>query len=310
MKVAVTGVSGYLGQLVTSLLDTDPAVESILGLDIAASEFNSPKFTYKKADVRSADFEKILKNVDVVHHLAFIVEPPRGMPMATIDEINIRGSRRVFEGAVAAGVKKIVYASSIASYGAHHDNPSPLTEEHPLRPNPDWFYSRAKGEVEVLLDELQAKYPEMIVIRFRPPTFLGPTIKNPAGKMFLQRRLLCLGDVKLDICWDEDVAEAFRLALHYNESDSFNLSGEKPITMEEAGELLGKKLIKLKAGWVSPFVKLATRLKILPEGSVDWLDVGIAGSINVSAKKAREKLGWKPRYDSPSALLKFIESVN
>ena len=94
MKVALTGVSGYLGQIILPLLDKHQAVASILGLDIAPCPFRSPKYSFVTADLRTADFKNLLSGVDVLYHLAFVVEPPRGMTIETIDEINTLLSQR------------------------------------------------------------------------------------------------------------------------------------------------------------------------------------------------------------------------
>jgi UDP-glucose 4-epimerase len=308
MKVALTGVSGYLGQLILRLLDKHRGVESILGLDIAPCPFPSPKYAFETADMRTADFKTLLKDVDVLYHLAFVVEPPKGMTIKTIDEINIQGSKNVLRGALAAGVSKIIVASSIAAYGVHPDNPEVLTETSPLRPNADWYYSRAKGEIEAFLDALQEQHPETTIIRFRPSTFLGPSIRNPIGKQYLSRSLIGLKKgYRVDHCWDEDVAEAFVLALSYEKSDTFNLAGENPITLDDAARLLGKKMIYLNHGLVSFAVRIAAALGLVAPGLHDWVHVATRGSILVSANRAKEQLGWKPRFDSAGALLEFAK---
>jgi hypothetical protein len=51
MKVALTCVSGYLGQLILPLLDKHQGVDSILGLDIAPCPFDSPKCSFQAADI-------------------------------------------------------------------------------------------------------------------------------------------------------------------------------------------------------------------------------------------------------------------
>ena len=306
MKVALTGVSGYLGQLILPLLDKHEGVESILGLDIAPCPFHSPKCSFQTADMRFADFKGMLKGIDILLHLAFVVEPPKGMTIATIDEINIQGSKNVLKGAVAAGVSKIIVASSIAAYGVHPDNPEVLTEESPLRPNADWYYSRAKGEIEAFLDALQGQHPEITIIRFRPSTFLGPSIRNPMGKQYLSRSLVGLKKgYRIDHCWDQDVAEAFVLALSYNGSGTFNLAGGNPITLDDAGRLLAKKVIYLNHDLVSFVVRIAATLGLVPPGLRDWVDVAARGSILVSTDLAKERLGWKPRFDSAGALCEF-----
>jgi len=306
MKVALTGVSGYLGRLILPLLDRHRGVDSILGLDIVPCPFPSPKYRFETAEVRTADFKGMLKGIDVFYHLAFVVEPPKGMSIETIDEINIQGSKNVLHGAVAAGVSKIIVASSIAAYGAHPDNPEGLTEECPLRPNADWYYSRAKGQIETFLDDVQRRHPEILIIRFRPSTFLGPGIRNPVGKQYLSRSLIGLKkDYRIDHCWDKDVAEAFVLALCYDASGTFNLAGGNPITLDDAGRLLGKRVIYLHHGLVSFVVRIAAALGFVAQGMRDWVDVATRGSILVSADLAKERLGWKPRFDSAGALCEF-----
>jgi UDP-glucose 4-epimerase len=306
MKVALTGVSGYLGQLILPLLDKHQGVDSILGLDITPCAFDSPKCSFQVGDMRAADSKTLLKGVDVLYHLAFVVEPPKGMTLETIDEINIQGSKKVLEGAVAAGVSRIIVASSIAAYGAHPDNPEVLTEESPLRPNADWYYSRAKGKLEAFLDEVQEQHPEITIIRFRPSAFLGPSIRNPMGKQYLSRALIgTKKGYRIDHCWDEDVAEAFVLALSFPRSAIFNLAGGNPITLDDAARLLGNKVIYLNQGLVSFLVRMAIALGFAPQGLRDWVDVATRGSILVSADLAKEQLGWRPRFDSAGALREF-----
>ena len=65
----------------------------------------------------------------MVVHLAFMIMGGAAESRA----VNLEGSRNVFEAAVSAGAKRLVYASSVAAYGFHRDNPQPLTEEVPAR---------------------------------------------------------------------------------------------------------------------------------------------------------------------------------
>ena len=61
-------------------------------------------------------------------------------------EVNLDGSRNVFEAAVATPAsKRLVYASSVAAYGFHKDNPQPLTEDVPARGTDAHYYSRPEG---------------------------------------------------------------------------------------------------------------------------------------------------------------------
>lgn len=309
MRVAVTGSSGYLGQLVLRALDRDPAVKSVLGLDVQPSAFTSPRLRHRNADVRTADFRRHFEGCDAVYHLAFIVQAPRSMSLATVNEINIEGSRRVFEGAVAAGVPKIIHASSIAAYGAHLDNPTGLTEDFPLRPNPDWFYSRTKGDVERQLDALQRKHPDLIIIRFRPCIFIGPSTDNTMGRMFAAPLMfLVRGNDPVDLCWDADVVEAFRLGLHYDKSDAFNLTGADPRSLREYADLLKKTVVPVPETIFVSIARAANLLGLLPQSDFEWTKAMVGGAIITSSARARERLGWQPQYDAVGTALAFARA--
>ena len=73
MKVAITGVAGNLGRSVAWALAADPAVESILGLDLVAPSGRIPKLSYVQTDICNADCARLFEGLDVVFHLAFAV---------------------------------------------------------------------------------------------------------------------------------------------------------------------------------------------------------------------------------------------
>src|SRR6201999_2451386 len=80
------------------------------------------KVTYRRGDVLDRDsLTSLFEGADVVVHLAFSIFGGRGQTRRT----NLIGSRNVFAAARAAGVERLVYASSVAAYGFHRDNPQP-----------------------------------------------------------------------------------------------------------------------------------------------------------------------------------------
>lgn len=308
MDVAITGVSGFLGSSLARLLIDDPRVDSILGLDVRRPSIHHSKLKYQRADLRDADFSRLFQGIDVVYHLAFVVEPPRGLSRDDIDEINIQGSERVFHGALEARVPKIVYSSSIVAYGAHPDNPENLEESATLRPNPDWYYSRTKGKVEKLLDEIEKKHRDTIFIRFRPCVILGESDKNPFNFLRTAPILLCPDPaLRINFCWDEDVVEALRLALDYDQSGIFNLSGSGSLSIAEATSLIRLPLVRVQHDRLVFLAKSAAFLRLHPETQVDWYRSMFLGPLTISNERAIKLLGWKPRYDSRASLLAFVK---
>ena len=125
---------------------------------------------YVQGDVLDrAAVDAFVKGADVVVHLAFII-------FGGLEEsrsINLEGSRNVFEATVAAGAKRLVYASSVAAYGFHDDNPELLTEDIPPRGTDAFYYSAQKAELEsVLAGTLSGGATDAYV--FRPCIVAGP----------------------------------------------------------------------------------------------------------------------------------------
>src|SRR5690606_23038766 len=103
--------------------------------------------------------------------------------------VNVDGSARVFDAAVAAGAATLVHASSVGAY-----RPAPgqtVDESWPTDGLPTAGYGREKAYVERILDAVEARHPEVRVVRMRPAfifqrrsaseqrrLFLGPLVPN------------------------------------------------------------------------------------------------------------------------------------
>src|SRR5687768_12157131 len=123
--VAVTGAAGYLaGRLIDELCDDD-SIGKVLGFDVRVPDRSHPKLVFDSVDVRDPALEARLKGVDVLVHLAFVMDPIQDESF--MRDVNVNGSQNVFRCAGRAGVEKIVYTSSAVAYGAHPDNDVPLT---------------------------------------------------------------------------------------------------------------------------------------------------------------------------------------
>src|SRR5438128_11124568 len=173
LEVAVTGPTGEIGQAVVAALERSREVRRILGMarrpfDPAARGWR--KVFYRRGDVLGrAAVAALVEDVDVVVHLAFIIMGSASESRA----VNLEGSRNVFQSAVEARVGRLIYASSVAAYGFHGDNPQPLTEDVPARGTDAHPYSAMKAEVEMVLDQALAGSKTDAYV-FRPCIVAGP----------------------------------------------------------------------------------------------------------------------------------------
>lgn len=307
MRVAVTGISSYLARSLFPLLNADPSIEEIRGLDVKEPFFRSEKLSFIRCDIRDPGIAQHMKGCDTVIHLAYIVMPIRDETLA--DDININGSQNVFRAATTAGLNKIIHLSSVSAYGAWPDNPGIITEDHKIKGMPSFYYSRSKAEVELFLDKFEKEHYSMVVTRFRPCIFIGPAINNVIKNItnskilvqFLNHRNL------LQLVWDEDVAHAIHLALKGNFRGSFNLAGDGVITPKEMAKIMGARLLTLPYSLAYWAGKISWALKIGPLSS-GWIEC-MRYPIIVSSQKAKTVLGWNPTFDTTSAFRRLLETL-
>src|SRR5881394_2706923 len=241
MRVAVTGGSGQLGTLVLRRLADERSVKEIVALDVRPPLIVSGKLRDVRADVRDPKIAEMLSGCDAVVHLAFLVAKRGARELQ--DDVNVRGSANVFAAAVKAGVKQILYASSVAAYGVVPGLPVPVVEETPRTRQPGFWYACAKHDVEARLDELEREHPDLAVARLRPAILIGRRMEHQLGAA-LRRRLLPDGG-SLPLVWDEDAADGFLLALKSAARGAFNLSADEPLPARDLAAAAGMRVLRV-----------------------------------------------------------------
>jgi nucleoside-diphosphate-sugar epimerase len=152
----VTGGSGYIGgMLVKELLEGGHDVrvlDSLLhGQEDIASEQEQAGVQVIRGDIRDADArDRALKGADAVVHLAAIVgDPACARDPQVSDEVNVQATKELVADANAAGVAKLVFASTCSNYGRMADPTVPITEDGELRPVS--LYAEQKVGMEQLI---------------------------------------------------------------------------------------------------------------------------------------------------------------
>jgi nucleoside-diphosphate-sugar epimerase len=119
LTVAVTGPTGTFGFGLIPVLQGDDRVRRIVGIARRAFDpaaYGWTKMEYQRGDVRDPDaLRDAFGHADVVVHLAFLVTGAASSE--AIRSVNLDGTLNAFRAAAAAGVRRFVYASSVAAYG-------------------------------------------------------------------------------------------------------------------------------------------------------------------------------------------------
>ena len=294
MKIAVTGGSGQLGTLLLRRFLDDGKVKSVVSVDLRPPSLVAAKLRHVAADVRDPALEQHFAGCDAVVHLAFLVT--QWAPRATFDAINIGGSRNVFRAAAAAGVRHVLYASSVAAYGIVPGHPVPIVEDTPRVFQPDFPYPACKFQVEAFLDTFEKEHPDVLVTRFRPAALIGLRMEHRLGASLLAGRIPDVGGAPVPMVWDEDVADAFVLALKRGAGGAYILTAQEPAPAAELARATGLRLVRVPRALVVGLAKLSpvlARLGFGPTVDPAWIahaDV----SIVASSERARTVLGWTP----------------
>lgn len=316
LTVAVTGPTGTFGTALVPLLLAEPRVRRVVG--VARSAFDPASrgwdgLTYRQGDVRNEpDLRAAFAGADVVVHLAFLVV---GSDPEQSRAINVEGTVNAYRAAAEAGARRFVYASSIAAYGFHADNPVGITEEWPTRPADRLFYAQEKAELEeVLREEAAGGGPDLYLLR--PPIVLGPHAvggKLPGwlGRLFeaVPKRLppvpVPVPDLPLQVVHEDDVASALMACvLAEGPPGAYNIAADDVLSAADVVRELGGVPVPLPAGPAHAAARLAARVPGLPQPA-QWVEA-LAHPAVMDTTKAREELGWAPRSSAREALAQTL----
>ncbi|MGH2728242.1 MAG: SDR family oxidoreductase [Actinomycetota bacterium] len=303
--VAVTGVSGYLGRRTLMLLDADPSVERVVGIDVAEPLAGSPKLEFHQVDVRDARLAKVLPGVDALVHLAFQFDPIRDEEK--MRAVNVDGSRNVLEAVGATGVRKLIHVSSATVYGAHSDNDFPLTESSLLRANPEFSYAWHKLEAERMVEAFQEDHPDVVVTVLRPAIVFGPNVQNFISRMLEAPRVTTVKGYEppLQLVHEEDVAAAIHLALGSDLAGAFNVASDGWLTRDEVLGLTGKKRVELPEAVAFTLAERLWKVGVseAPPGELHFvMHPWVVDNAKLKAA------GWRPKHTNADALMEALEA--
>lgn len=169
MTTLVTGAPGWLGtRLVEKLVRQGRSVRCLVEPGMEPGTLNDLPVEIAHVDVRRpASLLKAMAGVDIVFHCAGVIHPKA---VSDLYAVNTRGTENMLRAAVAEGVGKFVYVSSISAQGVIDDDQL-MAEDQPCRPESD--YGRSKYLAEQLVTECRKTHGFATII-VRPPIMYGP----------------------------------------------------------------------------------------------------------------------------------------
>jgi len=256
MRIVVTGAAGFIGSHLSERLLA--AGHEVHGLDSftrfypraqkegnLAEAHRAPGFRLFEATAATPEgMAAAVAGADVVCHLAARPGVRGGTPHL-FEQANVRTTEAVLRAAGAAGVRRVVLASSSSVYGAAV---GPVAEDAPLRPLS--HYGRSKLRAERIAARMAGKLGvELVVLRYF--TVYGPrqrpdmAFSKFAAAALGGEAMPLLGDggQARDFTYVADACEATLRAVERGRPGAvYNVSGGRSATLAEAFGLLGEAL--------------------------------------------------------------------
>jgi UDP-glucose 4-epimerase len=309
--VAITGASGYIGARLLRKLEDEEGIRKLVAIDIQPPVAPIHNLAAYRKDVAEPIDEALLQHgVSTLVHLAFVARRGRNQrEVSEIRQTNLNALKSVLASCARAKVDHIVYLSSHTVYGAHADNPIPLTDAAPLRPLPDFPYGYDKFLSEQMLQEFQEQYPGTAVTILRSCMVLGPSADNYITKAFFRPWLLGVLDCNppLQFVYEDDLARVLTIIVKNGLPGIFNVAGDGVVFYHEMAEMIKSRLISLPAFLAFGLAQLTWNLHIQRDSTASGLDL-VRYPIVLSTGKLHQATGYRFWHTSLETLSAFANS--
>ncbi len=318
MKVLVIGGAGYIGSHVVKEMmkaGHEVTVFDNLSSGLRCNLFAKNEFIYGNILIQSDIEAAFAKGFDAFVHLAAFKAAGESMEKPEKYSVNnITGTLNIMNAAVKYGCKKMIFSSSAAVFGSPEY--LPIDEEHAK--NPENYYGFTKLEIE----RFMAWYEQLKGLRFAALRYFNAAGYDPEGEIrgleqnpanLLPRVMEVAAGMKAgmkvfgtdydtrdgtcirDYVHVTDLARAHVMALDYisknDKSITVNLGTEKGTTVKE-------------------IIDAARKItgKAIPAEDVERRP-GDPACLYATSKRAKELLGWEPKYSDVETLVKTTWAV-
>ncbi len=307
--VMVTGVSRYLGGRFAQLLQADPDIARVIGVDVVPPTQDLGDAEFVRADIRNPIIGKVIARaeVDTVAHMAVLATPIGAGGRATMKEINVIGTMQLLAACQKApSVQKLVVKSSTSVYGSSPRDPAMFTEDQEPQSLARSGYAKDSVEVEGYVRGFARRRPDVTVTTLRFANFIGPTVRTAMTSYFsLPLVPTVLGfDPRIQFIHEHDGLEAMWRAIVQDLPGTFNVAGDGVMTLSQAIRRTGHPSIALPQP-SAPLVGQVLRRLGLADFSNEQLRF-LAFGRGVDTRQMKQVLGFQPHFSTVGAFEDFV----
>ena len=298
-KIFVTGATGFVGRMLChSLVEKGYSVTGTVRSREKISGLPSQMQYHLIDDIGLyTEWGGTLDNVDTVIYLAARVHVMHETSTDPLDEyrrVNTAGAERLAYMAAKAGIRRIIYLSTIKVNGEITDRHL-FTEEDPVCP--DDPYSQSKWEAEQILHRFALdKGIEIVIIR--PPLICGPDVRGNFLRLlnWVRRDIplpLSLVNNRRSMIYAGNLVDIIAMCITHPDAagETFLVSDGDDISTPDLIRMIAKVMNKRARLIPLPVILLKAAGALMGKGSEMER---LTGSLCIDSSKIRKVLGWKP----------------
>jgi dihydroflavonol-4-reductase len=242
MRLFITGATGFVGAHVAQLAEAQGAELRLLTRASSDTSRLPKSAEAVVGDLRSPEgFAAALRGCDALIHVAadyrlWVPDP------AEMYKANVEGTRQLLRLAREAGVRRVVYTSSVATMGFHGD--AVVDEETPVsEADMIGHYKRSKWMAEQVALEAGRAGQEVIVLNPTTPIGALDTKPTPTGRIvvdFLNGNFPAYVDTGLNLVDVSEIARMHLVALERGRVGERYILGGENLTLKQILDRLGK----------------------------------------------------------------------
>ncbi|HEY7826520.1 MAG TPA: hopanoid-associated sugar epimerase [Candidatus Acidoferrales bacterium] len=308
MTSLVTGGTGFVGShIVRQLVSAGRPVRVLVRPTSQLTALQGVAFERAEGDLRdAASLDRAMQGVECVYHAAADYRLWSRHPEEIYDA-NVGGTRRILEAANRAGVRRIVYTSTVATIAVPQDGGALPNEDTPAKlEQMVGHYKRSKFLAEREALEAAAAGAPVVIVNPTAPVGPGDWKPTPTGRIlldFMNGKMPAYVDTGLNLAAVEDVAAGHLLAAEKGRAGERYILGARNMTFKEILDALAAitgrsaprvrlpHAVALAAGYADEWVaRLSGREPRIPVEGVKMS----RHRMFVASDKAARELGYHP----------------
>jgi UDP-glucose 4-epimerase len=309
--VLVTGVARHLGGRLAQILQDDPGVDRVIGVDVVPPTADLGRAEFVRADIRNPIISKVISSaaVDTVVHMSVLAQPGHAGGRTIMKEVNVIGTMQLLAACQKApSVRKLVVKSSTTVYGASAKDPGMFTEDMEPKSLPRSGFAKDSVEVEGYVRGFARRRPDAAVTVLRFANLLGVSMETPMSAYFqLPVIPTVFGfDPRMQFVHPDDGLECLRLCTVEDRPGTFNVAGDGVLPLSQAIRRTGRPPLPLPSSLVSSVGGLVRRAHVV-DFSPEQLRFLRYGRV-VDTARMRSQLGFEPAYTTVETFDDFVRA--